>query len=154
MSNRIKEIRSSMEITQEQFADRFDLDQNDVLKWESQENDPDESVATKISEKTNLPLDFIYGKKFNITKPVGKWEEDQLEDFASANSMAQEVLKFRFGHGVFDNEKEKPTNEGELEEDMFVWHRNGETGREKLSNEEFNAIVNLIKTISEKPKDI
>lgn len=154
MSNRIKEIRSSMEITQEQFAGMFDVDQTTVSSWETQEIDPDESIAEKISKRTHLPLDFIYGKKFNMTKPVEKWEEDQLEDFASANPMAQEVLKFRFGHGVFNNEKEKPADEGELEEDMFVWHRNGETGCEKLSNEEFNAIVNLIKTISNEPKDI
>ena len=155
MKNRIKEIRSSMEITQKQFADMFDVDQTAVSNWETQKNKPDVSVATQISEKTNLPLDFIYGKEFIITVPIEKWEEDEREDYASANPMAKEVLMFRYGRGIFDNDKkEKPADEGELPINSIAMNRDGKITRKTFTKAQMEMLAQMIDGLPEKPKDI
>ena len=75
-----------------------------------------------------------------------------------STTTAQKIASYfgvTIGYLLGEEEKEKkPADEGELGKDMFVWHRNGEDGQVKLSDETYEAIINLIKTFSEKPKDI
>ena len=155
MKNRMKAIRLYRELTQKEFAKMLNVDQTAISNWETQKNNPDLSIATKVSEDFKLPLDFIYGKEFIITRPIVKWRADERKDMENANPKARDVFLFKYGRGVFENDEiEKPADEGELGKDMFVWHRNGEDGQVKLSDETYEAIINLIKTFSEKPKDI
>ena len=155
MENRIKIIRSSMGFTQKQFADMFEVDQTAVSNWETQKNKPDVSVATRISEKTKLPLDFIYGKKFIIRVPFEKWEEDEREDYEAANPLAKELLMFRYGHGVFDEDKkEKPADEGELPINTIVMNRDGKITRKTFTKAQMEMLAQMIDALPEKPKDI
>ena len=118
MKNRMKAIRLYKELTQKDFGKMLNVDQTAISNWETQKNNPDLCIATKVSEVFKIPLDFIYGKEFVVTRPIAQWQPDEREDMENANPNARDVFLFKYGHGIFENiEKEKsPSNEAKLAE--------------------------------------
>lgn len=79
------------------------------------------------------------------------WKAGRIKSYTKYLPKIAEFLGVSVDYIVGNTEN--PINEDELEEDVIVWHRNGEVGRAKLSKENYDAIVQMIKATSEKPKD-
>ena len=50
-------------------------------------------------------------------------------------------------------QKEKPADEGELAENVIIWHRDGKTNRREFTRDQMEMLERMINAIPEKPKD-
>lgn len=64
MGDRIRRARKSLNLTQQEFAERLKVTQPTVHRWEKGFYDPDESALLRLSEMTDLPpAYFRYGEQ-------------------------------------------------------------------------------------------
>lgn len=61
-----------------------------------------------------------------------------------------------FGVSVeyFSTEEKKPADEGELLEDVIIFHRDGKTVKKQFTKEQMEMITKMLDAIPEKKKDI
>ena len=60
----IKEIRKKNNLTQKQFADKYNVTYQAVSKWENGLNMPDTSLIRQISKDFNISLDELFDGKY------------------------------------------------------------------------------------------
>jgi transcriptional regulator with XRE-family HTH domain len=53
-----------------------------------------------------------------------------------------------------EDKKEKPADEGELSEDVIIFHRDGKTVKKQFTKEQMDMLLTMIDAIPEKPKKI
>lgn len=64
MGERIRRARKSLNLTQQEFAERLQVTQPTVHRWEKGFYDPDEGALQRLSEMTDLPpAYFRYGEQ-------------------------------------------------------------------------------------------
>jgi transcriptional regulator with XRE-family HTH domain len=64
MGERIRRARKSLNLTQQEFAERLQVTQPTVHRWEKGFYDPDEGALQRLSQMTDLPpAYFRYGEK-------------------------------------------------------------------------------------------
>ena len=68
IGNFIKEIRTKNNLTQKQFADKYNVTYQAVSKWENGKNMPDVTLIKQISKDFNISLEEIYNGELNINK--------------------------------------------------------------------------------------
>lgn len=68
IGNFIKEIRTKNNLTQKQFADKYNVTYQAVSKWENGKNMPDVALIKQISRDFNISLEEIYNGELNINK--------------------------------------------------------------------------------------
>ena len=68
IGNFIKEIRTKNNLTQKQFADKYNVTYQAVSKWENGKNMPDVALIKQISKDFNISLEEIYNGERNINK--------------------------------------------------------------------------------------
>ena len=66
--NFIKEIRKKHNLTQKEFADKYNVTYQAVSKWENGKNMPDTSLIKQISEDFNISLEELYNGEFKKRK--------------------------------------------------------------------------------------
>lgn len=99
--NRIKCLRKLRNLSQTDFAKEFNVEQTAVSNWEQGRNNIDISIASKIAEEYKVPVEFVYGFKFEIRRPTQEWHEDELEDMNNEDAECRDFFLFRFGRGFF-----------------------------------------------------
>ena len=65
IGNFIKSIRKKHNLTQKQFADKYNITYQAVSKWENGKNLPDYSLIKQISKDFNVSIDEFYNGKYN-----------------------------------------------------------------------------------------
>lgn len=55
---------------------------------------------------------------------------------------------------LLNNQKENPADEGEIAEDVVIYHRDGKTVRRTFTKEQLDTITRMLDAIPDKPKDI
>lgn len=60
VTSRIKELRENLNLTQEDFAEKLDIDAQTVSLIERQKNGLNINTAIKISKQFNVSLDWLY----------------------------------------------------------------------------------------------
>ena len=69
----IKEKRKSLNITQEELAEKLSVTRQAVSSWENGKTEPDIEMLTKIAQIFDISIDeLIYGKTKNILKNIPK----------------------------------------------------------------------------------
>lgn len=114
--NRIKSIRKWQGLSQTEFGKMFNVDQTAVSNWEKGKNSIDVTIAQSIGERFNLPLDFVYGVPFKVTREQSEWYEDEIEDYGRLPSEGAEVLLFKYGRGVFSSQESSAQKKNTPEE--------------------------------------
>ena len=156
--NRVKCLRSIRGISQAEFGRMFNVDQTAVSNWEKGKNSIDIKILERIAEEFSVPMEFVYGKDFSITRPMSEWHVSQIEDVENARPEIKDYLLFKYGKGVFninaDNEKEPTvTEDGELEENIIIFHRDGKTQKKKFTAEQMAMFMAMVDAIPDTPKD-
>lgn len=72
LSNIIKDIRKSNNLTQKQLADKLNVTYQAVSKWENGKNFPDIAILKKISEEFNIDISFLLGASKNNSNYLKK----------------------------------------------------------------------------------
>ena len=112
--NRIKILRKSAGLSQTDFARLFSVDQTAVSNWEKGKNSIDMATADKIADYFCVPVEFVYGKPYRITRPLSLWSEAEgLAYDRAKNEETRSYLEFINGRGVFDKSGTTVSTKGE-----------------------------------------
>lgn len=105
-------------MSQTTFGKLFNVDQTAVSNWETGKNNIDIKIIDKIADEFSVPMDFVCGKNFMVTRPFDEWHRSEQEDYENAHPAIKDLLLFKFGRGYFEiheespNETEKPAENG------------------------------------------
>lgn len=108
--NRIRCLRLLREMSQISFAKLFNVDQTAVSNWEKEKNHIDIKTMEKISDFFSVPMEFVYGKEFVVTRPMDEWYEDEIEDFQNASEASKDYFMFKYGKGRFSSDSPEDEN--------------------------------------------
>ncbi len=100
--NRIKILRKSKKLSQKEFGALFSVDQTAVSNWEMGKNNIDLSLADRIADYFNLPVEYIYGKPYTLTRPKELWLDEERAAYDKENDAGKALLDFIYGRGVFE----------------------------------------------------
>ena len=99
--NRIKCLRKLHGLSQTLFAEKYNVAQTAVSNWEQFRNSIDIGTASKIAADYKVPVEFVYGFEFEVTRPKSEWSHDQIEDMTNAHPCCKDFFLFRYGKGRF-----------------------------------------------------
>lgn len=111
LAERIKELRTEKDLTQEGFGKIFGIVKSTVSLYESNKSTPDDEIKKKIAEYFNVSLDYLMGAsdiRNPYTKTIIKQEEEYIipEEFTNPDEARAYVNKHQiFGSGGFDADK-------------------------------------------------
>ena len=111
MANRIKCLRKLYQNSQVEFARMFNVEQSAVSNWENDRNKFDLSIASMISKHYQVPMEFLYGEPFEITRPQDAWNDDEIEDMENSPKECRDYFLYKYGRGVFYEEGERSTEQ-------------------------------------------
>ena len=93
MNERIRQIRKSKNMTQQEFADSLDTSRNNVAGWETGTRTPSATALALICTRHNVNKDFLCEGKGEMFIP--KTAEQELIDFTADLLLGGEKFKSR-----------------------------------------------------------
>lgn len=89
--DRVKELRLSLSLTQQEFADRLGIKRNTIAKYETGLNNPTDSVVALICKTWNVNPDWLKEGKgeMYLSSPM-----DALEAYCKENNLGREEAIF------------------------------------------------------------
>ena len=103
LPNRIKILRKSQKLSQKRFAELFSVDQTAVSNWEMGKNNVDLALADKIADTFKVPVEYVYGKPYTVTRPFSEWTNEEKAEYAAASEETKQLMEFTCGRGVFES---------------------------------------------------
>lgn len=101
--NRVKCLRLSKRDTKAEFAEKYNVTEEQVDSWESFESRPNYIIALRLAEDYRVPLEFIYHFPYKLKRPKDQWKDPTIiKDYDEAENQGwSEFLDHRFGGCVF-----------------------------------------------------
>ena len=99
--NRVKCSCIAKRRTVSEVINVLKFNQHLVSVWENPHTRIDVDDAKQIAIFLNVPVDFICGKEFRVTRPMSDWCQDEKNDYYRMPPEGREYLLFEFGRGVF-----------------------------------------------------
>lgn len=145
--NRIKILRKSQKLSQKQFAELFSVDQTAVSNWEMGKNNIDVTLADRIAEHFRVPVEYLYGKPYTVTRPMSEWTPDELERYRNASDAEKTLLDFTLGRGVFESGTTVHTSGAPSEREIRVALFGGE---DEVTDDMWQEVKNFVAFIKRK----
>ena len=82
--SRLKNLRKNANLSQVEFAKKFNIANGTVGNWESGKRQPDQEMLTKIADYFDVSVDYLLGRT-NTPKPTPLDEQLSGVDFAMWN---------------------------------------------------------------------
>lgn len=145
--NRVKILRKSHKLSQKQFAELFSVDQTAVSNWEMGKNNIDLSLADQIADYFKVPVEYLYGKSYTVTRPINEWTREEANRYALANDAEKELLLFTLGRGVLENGTtvHNPTTPSEKEIKVALFG-----GEDEVTEDMWQEVKNFVAFIKRK----
>jgi transcriptional regulator with XRE-family HTH domain len=91
LGQRIKELRQSKKITQQELANQFSVERSTVASWETDRSSPSAETVARLSEIFGVTNDYLLsGKKFVYTPPSDtKPLENFIREFSAMDTDEQ-----------------------------------------------------------------
>ena len=70
--NRIKELRKSAKLSQEELAEKFGVERATISRWENQKHDPSIADLVRLADYFNVTVDYLLGKTNDPVPHLGK----------------------------------------------------------------------------------
>ena len=107
ISNRIRSLRKSKNITQAQLANDLGVQRTTITNWESGIRVPDVEYASKLSKYFGVPIDYLYGKTTGrntvIAPPTFKMDINLLN--AQGQDELMQYFKYLLTQEKYRNEQ-------------------------------------------------
>ena len=68
--NRIKELRKSAKLSQEELAEKFGVERATISRWENQKHDPSISDLVRLANFFKVSIDYLVGVTNDPTPPI------------------------------------------------------------------------------------
>lgn len=102
--NRIKIARKQKGLTMKQLGDMFSVAESTVSNWENENRKPDVDILNRMAEYFHVSVDFLIGRKFEMTVPVQKWHRSLQEDYAKADEYTKIFMQYKHGGPIFSSD--------------------------------------------------
>ena len=151
-SLRFKKLRRAMGLTQEEFIKKFNKEFNRsftaaaISQYENGKRIPEIDALIDFANFFGVPVDYLLGVNDTSTEEERKFAEVAKAVKDSEERSRQETVSKLKKYLTYD-EKEKPTNEGELEKDVVIYHRDGKTVRRKFTKAQLAMISAMLDAI-------
>lgn len=145
--NRVRILRKSHKLSQKQFAELFSVDQTAVSNWEMGKNNIDLSLADRIAGYFKVPVEYVYGKPYTLTRPLAEWTREENAAYLSANDAEKKLLEFTLGRGVFENGTTVHAKTQPSERDIKVALFGGE---DEVTEDMWQEVKNFVAFIKQK----
>lgn len=101
MLKRLKELRLSKNLRQEDLGKLFGATKSAVSMWESGKREPDKETFLAMAEYFNVSVDYLMGRDDDISKPLDRRAEQLQEGNLLLSQMDDELREqalqyFRF----------------------------------------------------------
>ncbi len=91
---RLKKLRESENMSQEELAKQLNLSQSSIAYYESDKKQPGQKTVIKIAKIFNVTIDYLYGVSDDPTPPQSKKKEPTPEEYVlSAKTLADATLR-------------------------------------------------------------
>jgi transcriptional regulator with XRE-family HTH domain len=120
IGQKIRDLRKSMKLTQNQFAELIDLSENALGKLERGINSPNIDTLYKISEKSKIPIETLVSpKKRNPSRELAK---PLLDFYTYLKTCSPEEIKLnhRIATKIFGKEKLKKKGGKSIQKAILV----------------------------------
>lgn len=112
MKDRIKQLRTELEYTQEEFAKRLGLARNSIANYEIGRREPTNAIITSICREFNVNEDWLRtgeGEMFKKRLPtdeIGDYVEELLEYDGKGNPFYDMIIEMmKAYHSIDDKSK-------------------------------------------------
>lgn len=102
--NRLKLMRKVKHKTQKEIADYVGITQNAYSYWENDKVRIDHTSLQKLASYYGVSMDFLSGKKYEVTYPVNTWRSDLQSDYYQGDEFLREYMEYRYGKIRFDDD--------------------------------------------------
>ncbi len=107
---RLKRLRLNMDMTQQDFAEQFNLNKSSISKYEKDKNLPENQLLIEIADYFNVSVDYLLCRTNNSTslsdarlKEKGSMDtQEQLK-----NDLEMRDLLGLFGYALIDEDSKK-----------------------------------------------
>ena len=99
--NRLKIMRKIKRLTQQEVANAFNVSQNTYSYWENGKVNLDNDMLSKLAEFYGVSIDFLLGRKYQVTIPVEKWHPSLQEEYKSGDLYLREYMEYKYGGSIF-----------------------------------------------------
>lgn len=154
MNERIKELRKTLGLTQQEFADRIGMKRNTIANYEINRNEPSNSVVSLVCREFNVQEEWLRTGKGEMfeAKPENRLDElskeynlDELDrqmvlGYLNLNVMEREVVK-RYMLGVISRAEIKAQRSEPPSDEMLRAAPLAAKLHEELPNPEIEAQV-------------
>lgn len=107
---RLKRLRLNMDMTQQDFAEQFNLNKSSISKYEKDKNLPENQLLIEIADYFNVSVDYLLCRTDNATS----LSDARLREEGSVESLEQlkQVLKMTdllglFGYALIDEDSKR-----------------------------------------------
>ena len=99
INKKIKELRTELNITQGELAEKLGIDRSTISKWENPEGtEPDSQTIAKLAEIFDVSTDYLLGRtdvrKFDLDiDNIAAMRSKEMEGYYELNEEEQEFLR-------------------------------------------------------------
>ena len=99
IGDRIRKRRKELNLTQLQLAEKLNVTDRAVSKWEKNDGNPDFTILPTLAEVLNVSLDYLIAGKIYTKATVG-FDEEIEDDSNSKDAIKCKVCGEMIPHGV------------------------------------------------------
>ena len=114
--------------------------------WELGKSEPDIGTIIKLAKYFNVSLEYLLGVSETPTEAEQRLLE-VLRDIQKYDEKTRQQTLSKLQNYLTSDEKEKPADEGELEKDVVIYHRDGKTVRRKFTKAQLAMISAMLDAI-------
>lgn len=101
----ILELRKSLHLTQDEFADRILVTRQAVSRWENGDTVPNTDTLKLISRTFHVSVDYLLGRPILLCQSCGMpLQEDSDKGTEADGSHSEEFCTYCYQHGAFTQE--------------------------------------------------
>jgi SOS regulatory protein LexA len=100
-------MRKVKRLTQQEIASRFNVSQNTYSYWENGKVNLDNSTIANLAEFYGVSVDFLIGRKYELTIPPSKWHESLKEEYENGDIFLREYMEYKHGGAIFPSNTTK-----------------------------------------------
>ncbi|WP_458412747.1 helix-turn-helix domain-containing protein [Schinkia sp. CFF1] len=121
INNRLKELRNKSNISQQELANRLNINRSTYARYETGDTQPDIETIKKIARFFDVSTDYLLGTSDHPTQPDGKNQD--FNPIEEINKIIKNLGLKEGASGFFDIEKWKSFGPEDVEEirKHFEW---------------------------------
>ena len=92
LATKLKDLRTSKKMTQNELAQMLGVTQQAVARWENGRSEPDATTLNWLATFFDVSVDYLLGNKNESVRPLSREQKNLLTDFESLTRDGQNMI--------------------------------------------------------------